>query len=564
MKNKELAHMFQEIADMLEMQDVQWKPRAYRRAARTISSLSTPIEDVYETGDLEELDGVGEAIAEKIREYLETGHLAYYEELKEELPVDIEALTAVEGIGPKTVKTLYNQLHITNLDELETAAENGEIAELDGFGEKTQQNILDHLALARRGQERTILGEAAPRAAAVIHALEETNVFDTLAAAGSLRRKHPTIGDIDILATAANPEKAMDTFCSLDDVTDILSQGDTKSSVILNDAVQVDLRIVDKQSWGAALMYFTGSKEHNVALRQRALDQEKTLNEYGVFDKDTEENLASETEEAVFNELGLAYIPPELRENTGEIPAAADNALPSLVTVDDMRGDLQMHTTASDGNTSIRGMADAAAAKGYEYIAITDHGPGLSIAGGLTPSELQQQQKEIQDVNDDVDITVLHGVEANITKNGELDLTPEQCKDFDLVLAAYHDSGKDVTEQVCSVLENYPVDILAHPTNRLLLEREGLTLDYDSIIPVAAENNVAMEINANPKRLDMDWRAAKQYRDHIKFVISTDAHSTQNLDFMRYGVYTARKAWLEKKHVLNTQTLTDLKTYFAT
>jgi DNA polymerase (family 10) len=285
------------------------------------------------------------------------------------------------------------------------------------------------------------------------------------------------------------------------------------------------------------------------------------LNEYGLLDKETEENIVSDTEEHVFNELGLDWIPPVLRENTGEITAAANNTLPDTVTVDDIRGDLQMHTTASDGAATLRDMAEKAMEKGYEYIAVTDHGPALGVAGGLTEEEIQEQRDNVEELNQELDIHILHGIEANINKDGELDLPPEQLEQFDIVLAAYHASGKNGTETVCTALEDYPVDILAHPTNRLLLEREGLDLDIDRVIHTAAAHSVAIEINANPKRLDLDWKHVKQHRDTATFAISTDAHSTQNMDFMRYGVYAAEKAWLEPEHVLNTKPLDALQQF---
>jgi DNA polymerase (family 10) len=562
MKNKEIARLFYEIADFLEMQDVEWKPRAYRRAARSIEALSDPIEEFYERGELEEIDGVGESIAEKVKEYLETGKIEYYEELKEDLPVDVEALTSVEGIGPKTVKKLYESLDIKDLEGLEEAAEEGKIAELEGFGEKSEQRILDHLKMAKKGQERMLLGDAFPISEQIKNRLEESDVFNKVEIVGSFRRRRPTVGDIDILATSEASEEAMDYFCRMDDVKDVLGKGKTKSSVIVSGDLQVDIRIVDEESWGSALQYFTGSKDHNIAVRSLALEKNWTLSEYGLFEKGTEEIIASQTEGKIYEKLGLDYIAPELREDTGEVEAAKQGELPELVELDDIKGDLQMHTTYSDGSASVKEMAEKADELGYSYILVTDHGPSLHVAGGPSSrKKLEEQREDIEEANQEFEVEVLQGIEANITDNG-IDISEDMLDILDIIVVSMHNRLENPTQRVVDVFENFDVDIFAHPLNRMINRREPQDLDMDRIVKAAAENEVAIEINSQPSRLDLPWNLVKEYRNKVKFVISTDAHTTGEMDFMHLGVAQARRGWLEKNNVLNTYTFEDLRSYF--
>lgn len=560
MRNKEVAHILYEIADYLEMQDVEWKPRAYRKAARNIESLSRSIEEIHQEDELEEIDGVGENIAEKIAEYLETGEMEYYRELKEDLPVNIEALTAVEGLGPKKVRKIYQALEVTDLDELEEAAEKGEIAGIEGFGEKTQQKILDNIETARKGQERMLLGKAFPIAEKLRERLEKSGKFEEITVVGSFRRRKPTVGDIDILAASSEPEKAMEEFTGMEDVEDVLGMGETKSSVIISGNLQVDLRIVDEESYGAALQYFTGSIDHNVALRTIAVEKEQKLNEYGLFNSE-ETKIAGKTEKSVYSKLGMDYIEPELRENTGEIEAAREKDLPDLVEKNQIKGDLQMHTEYSDGRSSVREIAEKAEELGYEYILVTDHGPSLQIANGVNEEELEEQAQEIEKVNEDVDLTVLHGVEANISGKG-LDLSSEVLEKFDLVVIALHNKIENPTEAIVNAMKNYPVDILAHPLNRKINSREPIDLDLEKIVETAEEENVALEINSQPARLDLPWKKIKQYRNRAKFVISTDAHSPSEMDYMHLGVSQARRGWCEQENILNTLPLEELRSYF--
>ncbi|MFB6190202.1 MAG: DNA polymerase/3'-5' exonuclease PolX [Candidatus Nanohaloarchaea archaeon] len=561
MKNREIAEMFHEIADLLEMQDVEWKPRAYRRAARSIESLSEPIEDVHERGELESIDGVGESIAEKIIEYLETGDLEYYQELKQELPVDIEALSSVEGIGPKTARKLYQALEIRDLDDLEEAAEEGKIAELEGFGEKTQQKILDHIDMARKGDKRMLLGKAFPIAENIREKLRGSENFGRVEVVGSFRRKRPTVGDIDVLATAEDAEQAMKQFCTMDDVKEVLNRGETRSSVIVSGGLQMDLRIVEPEEWGAALVYFTGSKDHNIALRDLAMERGGKLNEYGLFED--EKKIAGETEEEVYSALDLDFIEPELREDTGEVKAAGEDGLPDLVEEEDIRGDLQLHTDHSDGNAPVVEMAEKADELGYEYILVTDHGPALHVAGGPSSvEELQEQQEDIREANERFEVEVLHGMEVNVTKDG-IDTGKDMLDMLDLVVVAMHSRLENPTERLLEVLENYPVDIIAHPLNRKINRREPQDLDMEKVVEKAAEEKVALEVNSQPARLDLPWDLVKKFRGDAKFVVSTDAHATGELDYMHLGVAQARRGWLEKSDVLNTRKPDELRSYFS-
>ncbi|MEF8855362.1 MAG: helix-hairpin-helix domain-containing protein [Haloarculaceae archaeon] len=568
MKNAEIADILYEIADFLEIQDVEYKPRAYRKAARNVESLSEDVESIHERGELEDVEGVGESIAEKIAEYLETGEMSYYEELKADLPIEIEAITSVEGVGPKTAKTLYRELGVQTLEDLEAAAEEGRIAEVEGFGETSQANILANLELAKAGQERMLLGRAVPIANDVRSRLEAHDAFDRVDIVGSFRRRRATVGDIDVLASATDPEAATEAFCTHDDVKEVRSRGETKSSVVVAGDLQMDLRLVEEAEYGAALVYFTGSKDHNITLRNRAIERDWKLNEYGLFDvADTGEEgqrvgdlIASETEEAVYDALDLDYIAPELREDTGEVEAAAAGELPDLVAVDDLRGDLQCHTDYSDGSASVREMAAAAAERGHDYLLVTDHGPGAPIPSKLDEEGFHAQQADVEAVNEDedIDVTVLQGIEAEIVDGG-LEVPEDWLEACDLVVVGLHGTPEDPTDDVCRVLEDYPVDVLAHPTNRLLNQREPLDLDVEAVVESAAANDVALEVNAQPERLDLDWQYVKEYRDEVDLVVSTDAHTTGELDFLHLGVSVLRRGWCESGDVLNTLSVADLR-----
>ena len=569
MKNKEVAAILEDIADFLEVQDVEFKPRAYRRAARNIESLNEDVADVHERGELQEIDGVGEAIADKVGEYLDTGEMSYYRELKDELPIDIDALTAVEGVGPKTAKKLYDALDIQDLDDLEAAAEAGEIAGIEGFGATSQQNILDNVPAAREHRERNLLGKIFPAADDLRDRVLDDGAFGDAEIVGSFRRRRPTVGDLDVLATAADAvdgAEAVEAFTALDVVERVKEAGETKASVEIEGDLDVDLRVVDDDQWGSALMYFTGSKDHNVTMRQRALDRKWTLNEYGLFEQaegedETGDRVAGATEDEVFDALELQYVPPEMREDTGEVDAAAAGELPELVETDEIRGDLQVHTDYSDGQHSVREMAEKADAKGYGYLLLTDHGPSLAVAG-FSEEDFWEQQDDVAAVNEDADLDVelLQGIEANVVEGG-LDVSDELLDACDLVVAALHSRPNDPTERFVQAVENEPVDVLAHPQNRLLNEREPLELDLDRLVGACVDNDVAVEINSQPSRLDLDWRNIKRYRDEVKYVVSTDAHTTGELDLAHLGVSQARRGWCEADDVLNTKPLDEVFSY---
>ena len=570
MKNQEVARLLREIADYLEIEEVEYKPRAYRRAARSIESTAEPIEDVHARGELEAVEGVGESIASKVGEYLETGELEYYEALRADLPVDIEALTSVQGVGPKTAKRLYRELGVSDLEDLEAAAEAGEIAALEGFGERSERNILEHVERARAGAERMLLGRAFPIADELASRLGDAEPFERVDVVGSFRRRRPTVGDLDVLASASDATAAMDVVCEHDDVKEVLARGDTKTSVVVSGDLQVDVRIVDDAEYGSALVYFTGSKDHNIALRNRAIDRDWKLNEYGLFDvadvdeagQRVGERIASETEAAVYDALDLPWIPPELREDTGELAAADAGELPSLVELNDVRGDLQVHTTYSDGAGSVAEMAAAADERGLEYVLVTDHGPNAPIPQRLDEDAFEEQVADVEAANEGSDVTVLQGIEAEITDDG-VTTPPAMLSACDVVVAALHGRPSDPTAALVDAIEDSAVDVLAHPSNRLLHERDPLDADWDAVMAAASDAGVAVEVNAQPERLDLAWRAIEEYRDVVEYVVSTDAHTTGELDYMHLGVAQLRRGWCEPADVLNTRSLADLQSWVA-
>lgn len=566
MNNREIARIFYEIADMLEMQDVQFKPRAYQKAAQNIESLSEDIGEIYKRGELEKIPGIGKSIAEKVKELLEKGTLKYYEKLKKEIPVNLEELTAVEGLGPKIIKLLYKELGVKNLNDLERVAKEGKIRHLKGMGEKIEENILENIEFARKKGGRILIGLALPEAMRIIEALEKE--AERISLAGSLRRKKETIGDMDILAVSPTPQKLMDGFTGMKEVEKILAKGETKSSVRLKSGIQVDLRIVEKESFGSALQYFTGSKEHNIEVRKIAVRHDYKLNEYGLFEKKSEKKIVGETEEEVYNALGMQYIPPELRENRGEVETALNGALPSLIEQEDVKGDLQMHTKWSDGRNTIEEMVEEARTRGHSFIAITDHVGSLKIAGGMDEEEIRKQMKEIHALNKKYDdFRIFHGAEVNILKDGSLDMKRDVLKDIDVVIASIHSAFRqpmeEMTERIIKTLENDVVDILAHPTARLIYKREAIKFDVEKIFDVTRENNIILEINAQPDRLDLnDILAKKAIERGVKLSIGTDAHSKEHLGYIELGLAVARRGWAEKKDIVNTYSIKALDKIF--
>lgn len=562
MKNLQVAKILNEIADILEMQDVEFKPRAYRKAARTVESLSKPIEEVYEENKLEELSGVGKSIAEKIAEIIETGKSQYLENLKKQMPADVEALTSIEGMGPKSVKKLYEKLKIKTLDDLARAAEQHEIREIKGFGPKTEKNILEHLELARRGKERILLGFALPIANEIKEWLKKEESVSQIEVTGSLRRMKETIGDIDILVSSTKPKKVADFFVAMENIREVLGKGVTKSSVILKNNIRVDLRIVKENAFGSALMYFTGSKDHNIELRKIAINKSYKLNEYGLFKKNRQ--IAGKTEAEVYGKLGMDWIAPELRENRGEIEAAQKHKLPKLLEYDAIKGDLQVHTKWTDGENTIEEMAEAAKALGYSYICITDHYSKMVIAGGLNDKQIRQEMTEIERINEELeDIRVLKGAEVDIDADGSLQAKESVLKELDIVIASVHSnfnqSKNEMTKRLITAMESGYVNILGHPTGRKIKTKKSYLIDMEKLFEASKQTDTFLEINAFPERLDLDdFHAQAAKEAGCKLVIDTDAHNKEHLKYMQLGIAVARRGWLEKEDVVNTLPLKDL------
>jgi DNA polymerase (family 10) len=566
MKNQLVARILNEIADMLEMQGVEFKPRAYRRAARTIESLSEPIEQVYAQGKLMDLPGVGEAIAKKVAEIIETGSLRYYEELKQETPVDLEGLLAVEGIGPKTVGLLYKKLGVKSLEDLEQAAKQHRIREIKTLGAKTEENILSGIELAKQSKGRTLLGDALPIADDICERLRQglqaAGAKGRVEAAGSLRRMRETVGDIDVLATTKKPTELSGQFTRIPTIRKILEKGETKSSVLLESNIQVDLRVVDEESFGSALMYFTGSKDHNIALRKLAIDRGFKLNEYGLFKGN--EQVAGRTEVDVYKRLGLDYIPPELREDRGEVDAALNHQLPDLIPYDAILGDLQVHTQWSDGQQTIEEMAQAAKNLGYEYIAITDHYSKMPIVNGLNEQRLRTQMKEIDRVNEKLQgIQVLKGAEVDIANDGTLS-GGAVLKELDVVVASIHgtfkQNKKEMTRRLVSAMESGLANIIGHPTGRKINEKNPSEVDFDELFEASKRTGTHLEVNASPQRLDLnDATVVLALKSGCRLAIDTDAHNREQLKNIRFGIAVARRAWAETKDVINTQPLGQIK-----
>lgn len=566
MKNKEIAEMFFTIADLLDIKgEIPFKTRAYRIAAQTIADLDEDIEKLVRGKKLEELPGIGKAIAKKITEYIETGRLEFYEKLKEEIPVGILELLEIPSLGPKKVAALYNKLGIKTVKELKRACAAGKLRDLEGFGEITERNILRGIKLREKTHGRFLLNLAYENGIRYIDFLKQLTIIDDISIAGSLRRMKETIGDIDILVSSRYPEKIMNHFVEYPEVKQILVKGKTKTSVILEDGIQVDLRVVEEKSFGAALQYFTGSKDHNVNLRGIAIKRGFKLNEYGLFEKDTDRYIAGRTEEEVYSKLGLPYIPPELRENRGEIEAGLENNLPNIIKYKDIRGDLHVHSIWSDGVNSVEAIAVEAKKLGYKYIGISDHSQSLHIARGLSEEKVLEKIEEIRKLDDKIDgVRILCGTECDIKQDGSLDYSNSILKKFDFVIAGIHMGFKmtreEATSRTIKAMENEYVNIIAHPTGRLIGRREPFYLDMDKIFEKAVETDTFLEINAFPDRLDLNDLNCKRGREYgVRFVINTDAHSIIHLPYMKYGVATARRGWLERKDVINTMSLKDLE-----
>jgi len=574
MKNHEIAKIFNEIAGLLEIKtDNPFRIRAYRRAALNIEGLTRNVEDLSED-ELIEVPGVGKDLAAKIAEYIKTGNVAVHEELKKEIPQIVLDLESVPGLGPKTAMLLHEKLQIKSIDELAKLAEEHKLAGLPGIRGKTEESILKGIGMLRRSQERSPLGKVLPIAQDLVDQLRVKAPLTRIDIAGSLRRWKDTIKDIDILAMSDNPKEVMRVFVHLPHVKEVIMQGPTKSSVVIKEGLQVDLRVVAKESYGAALAYFTGSKEHNIRLREMAVKRGLTINEYGIFRVKDNTKLGGEKEEDTYRILDLQYVPPKMREDRGEIEAAIEGKLPKLVTVKDIKGDLHVHSKWSDGSHTFEQLVEASKEHGYSYFALTDHSQGLGVARGLTVERLAEQKREIDTLNKKLkNIRILHGTEVDIRSDGTLDFPDDVLQTLDLVVASIHSGFKQTKEQLTSrivaAMKNPYVSIIAHPTGRLIGERDAYEVDMDEILKTAKETGTAMEINAYPLRLDLSDIYAKKAKElRIPIVISTDAHVTTQFNFMSYGVSIARRSWLEKEDVANTlevrQLLKKLKPFHRT
>jgi len=555
-KNREIAEIFENMADMLSIADENpFKIRAYRKAAVNILELREAIEDTAARDELTEIPGVGKELADKIKEYVETGRMKEYEKLQERIPLETTELLRIPGLGPKTLSLLFSELGVKNTADLERALDGTEILKFKGMGQKKIEDIRKGISLLRESKERRRLGVVLPLGENLVAAVSRIPGTEGTILAGSLRRMKETVKDIDILTISDNPPEVVEAFTSLRPEKDVLASGGTKGSVILQEGIQADLRVVGPESYGAALLYFSGSKAHNVRLRGLAQKKGLKINEYGVFRGD--EMVAGETEAQIYRTLGLPFIPPELREDRGEIEAAMEGRLPDLIDLADIRGDLHTHTMWSDGKARIAEMADAAEALGYEYIGITDHSPSQTIARGLPIERLLEKKKELADeAGRRNNIKVLMGTEVDIKMDGTLDYPDEILKELDVVVASVHSGFKmdreTMTNRIISAIKNPYVHAIGHPTGRLIGEREPYDVDIDLVIEAAAAHGKALEVNGSYPRLDLnDLHVRKAVDAGVKIIISTDAHSTAQLLFMRYGVGTARRGWARKKDVLN-------------
>lgn len=566
MTNQKLAKIFYEIAILLEMEDVAFKPQAYEKAVLELEALSEDVEKIYRRGGikaLEELSGIGKGIAEKIEEYLKTGKIKEYQQLKKKMPVDIEELMAVEGIGPKTIRILYKELRIKNLEDLEKAAKAGKIRKMENFGEKSEQNILESIEFLKRSKGRFLLGEILSTVREIIGRLKNLKEVKKISEAGSVRRRKETIGDADILATSLNPKKAIDYFISMPGVVKVWAKGPTKASVRMKDNYDVDLRVLPESQFGSALQYFTGSKEHNIATRKIAMDKGLKLNEYGLFKGS--KMIAGKTEEEVYQKLGMQWIPPEMRENQGEIEAALKGNLPKIIDYKDIKGDLHCHSHwgmgIDKGKEMIEKYVEMAKQMGYEYIGISDHTKFLAIEHGLNEKQLLEQNKFIKKLNSELRVTryglrILHGCEANIMADGSIDIKDETLAKLDYVIAGVHSqfkmSKEKMTERIIRAMKNPHVDIISHLTGRIINQRDEYEIDFDNILRVAKETGTILEINAYPVRLDLkDSNIRKAKEMGVKMVINTDSHQPDQMRFMEYGVSQARRGWAEKGDIIN-------------
>lgn len=566
MKNKEIARLFEKMADILELKGENvFKINAYRKAARVIGDLSQDLKKRNREGDLRDIPGVGEGIAKKIKEYLETGKMSKYEQVRKSVPDGLLEIMAIPGMGPKTVALVHKTQGISSIVELEEAVKQGRLCDLPGMGPKKEENILRGIALLRQSAKRIALGVAIPILDEIVQEIKARVKVRKIFPAGSLRRMKETIGDIDILVAGRDGRRIIEAFTKLPQVQEVLAAGETKGSVIVQGGLQVDLRVVPEASYGAALQYFTGSKAHNIHLREIAKAKGMKISEYGIFRG--EQKIGGKKEEEIYTALSLDLIPPEMREDRGEIALAAERTLPRLVEEKDIRGDLHVHSNWSDGTATIEQMALAAQDRGYQYLAICDHSQSLKFAGGLSEQRILDQVEEIKKLNQKLSrIVLLAGTEVDIKTDGSLDFPNRILEKLDLVVAAIHSGFKQpeaqITKRLFSALENSHVDILAHPTGRLISSRPPYRVNLEELFAKAAETGTALEINAYYDRLDLnDIQCRRAAEMGVKLSIGTDAHHPDQLWMMRLGVAVARRGWLEKSNLLNTLSHQELRNY---
>jgi DNA polymerase (family 10) len=566
MKNQEIAKIFYEIAYFLEMENVKFKPYAYEKAALTLEGLEKDVEEIYKKEGFEglkKIPGVGESIAEKIEEYLKTGKVQYYEDYKGKYPINLDDLMGIEGLGPKRLKVLYEKLGVKNLKDLEEAIKAHKVSILPGFGEKTEKNILEAIEFAKRSKGRFLLGEILPKVKEIYEKLKNLKEVERIEIVGSIRRMKETIGDVDFLVISKNPKPIMDFFVSLPGVIKIWGKGTTKASVRMKEGFDMDIRVLPKKSFGAALQYFTGSKEHNIALRKIAIEKGMKLSEYGLFKGS--KMVAGESEEEIYQKLGLDWISPELRENRGEIEAAILHKLPKLIDYKDIKGDLHLHSNWDGGKNSIEEIGEYAIKMGYEYVGIADHTKFLKIEHGLDEKQLRERNKEIDKINSklktqNLKLKVLKGCEANILPDGKIDINDQCLKEQDFVIAGVHSrfkmSKEEMTERIIRAIKNPNVDIISHPTGRLIQKRGEYEIDFDKILKVAKETGTILEINSYPERLDLnDINIKKAKEMGVKMIINTDAHHVDQMRFIEFGIAQARRGWAEKEDIINSWSL---------
>ena len=572
-KNQEIAKIFNEMARFLQIEQVPFKPQAYQKAAFSLQALKEEVSETYLRGGkkaLQEIPGIGKSLSEQIEEYLKTGKIKAYSQFRKKLPLNMAELMGVEGLGPRKIKILYQKLGISNLKELEKAAITHKIAPLFGFGAKTEENILQGIEFLKRSKGRLPIGDIMPTVNIIFDELRRLPEVKKISLAGSLRRRKETIGDVDFLVVAKHTKKVMDYFVKLPGVEKIWGQGGTKASVHMVNGFDMDLRVVPEKSYGAALQYFTGSKEHNILTRRIAIDKGLKLSEYGVFKG--AKQVAGKTEADVYAAIGLPFIEPEMREDQGEIDAALHGNLPHLVALEDITGDLHCHSHWNGGKHSIEQMAQQAMDLGYSYIGISDHTKFLQIEKGLDEKKLLEQHKAIQKINDGykkkgIAFTVLHGCESNILNDGSIDISDEVLAQLDYVIAGVHSSLKMPKDQmmarITKAMQNPNVDIISHPTGRLVGKRDEYEHDFDNMLQVAKETGTILEINASPYRLDLrDLYIRRAKAEGVKMVIDTDAHQKEQMLLMEYGVWQARRGWAEKEDIINAQSLDKLMQYF--